>query len=129
MRFNLLTFLVFFAGISFGQVTIQKDARIDNLIKAQSQANSTANVPQIFGYRVQLAFDSNKSTIDDARSRFAALFPKVDTYVEFKAPHYFLKAGDFRSNLEAERIKAAVQAQFPTAFIIKEWINLPRIDQ
>lgn len=129
MHFKVLSFLLFSAGISFGQVTIQKDARIDNLIKAQSQPTAPATVPQIFGYRVQLAFDSNKSMIDDARSRFAALFPKVDTYVEFKAPHYFLKAGDFRSNLEAERVKAAVQAQFPTAFIIKEWINLPRIDQ
>jgi hypothetical protein len=76
-----------------------------------------------------LAFDSNKSFIDDARSKFAAQFPKVDTYLEFVAPHYFLKVGDFRTQLEAEKVKAATSAQFPTGFIVKEKINLPRIDQ
>lgn len=129
MRTVLGCFFVLIAGSSFGQITVNKDARIDQLIKEQSQVVPPATSPQIQGYRVQLTFDSNKSTIDDARTKFAAMFPKVDTYVEFKAPHYFLKVGDFRTNLEAERVKAAVQAQFATAFIVREWINLPRIDQ
>lgn len=110
------------------QVTIVKDSRIDDLVRAQGQSTASA-MPEINGYRLQLAFDSNKSFIDDARSKFSAQFPKVDTYVEFVAPHYFLKVGDFRTQLEAEKIKAATAAQFPTGFIVKEKINLPRIDQ
>lgn len=115
--------LVSFSGNS--QVTIVKDPRIDDLVKAQIPA---AN-PEIIGYRLQLAFDTNKGFIDDARSRFAAMFPKVDTYVEFIAPHYFLKVGDFRTQLEAEKIKVSTTQQFPTCFVVKEKINLPRIDQ
>jgi hypothetical protein len=111
------------------QVTVIKDSRIDELVKAQSQVVPPATVQEINGYRLQLAFDSNKSFIDDARAKFAAQFPKVDTYVEFVAPHYFLKVGDFRTQLEAEKIKAATSAQFPTCFVVKEKINLPRIDQ
>lgn len=129
MKTVLGIIFVSMASLSFGQITVNKDARIDQLIKDQSQVVSPATTPQISGYRVQLTFDSNKAAIDDARTKFAAMFPKVDTYVEFKAPHYFLKVGDFRTNLEAERVKAAAQAQFPTAFIVREWINLPRIDQ
>lgn len=107
------------------QVTIVKDSRIDELVKAQGQAAT----PEISGYRLQLTFDTSKGQIDDARSRFAAMFPKVDTYVEFVAPHYFLKVGDFRTQLEAEKVKAASTQQFPTCFVVKEKINLPRIDQ
>ncbi|MNJ83710.1 hypothetical protein D3C87_11320 [compost metagenome] len=115
--------LVSFSGNT--QVTIVKDSRIDELVKAQGQAAT----PEISGYRLQLTFDTSKSQIDDARSRFAAMFPKVDTYVEFVAPHYFLKVGDFRTQLEAEKVKASSTQQFPTCFVVKEKINLPRIDQ
>ncbi|MGV3612672.1 MAG: SPOR domain-containing protein [Fluviicola sp.] len=121
----LITILSVISYFGNAQVTIVKDGRIDELVKAQGQST----VPEISGYRLQLAFDSNKSFIDDARSKFAAQFPKVDTYVEFIAPHYFLKVGDFRTQLEAEKVKAATAAQFPTGFVVKEKINLPRIDQ
>ncbi len=126
---NVILITILSAISSFGnaQVTIVKDSRIDDLVRAQGQGSAAAT--EINGYRLQLAFDSNKSFIDDARSKFSAQFPKVDTYVEFVAPHYFLKVGDFRTQLEAEKVKAATVAQFPTGFIVKEKINLPRIDQ
>lgn len=121
----LITALSFISCFGNAQVTIVKDARIDDLVKAQGQSAT----PEMNGYRLQLAFDTNKSFIDDARSKFASMFPKVDTYVEFVAPHYFLKVGDFRTQLEAEKVKASATQQFPTCFVVKEKINLPRIDQ
>ena len=121
----LITALSLISSFGNAQVTIVKDGRIDDLVRAQGQTAT----PEIIGYRLQLAFDSNKSFIDESRSRFAAMFPKVDTYVEFVAPHYFLKVGDFRTQLEAEKVKAGTAAQFPTGFVVKEKINLPRIDQ
>ena len=121
----LITALSFISCFGNAQVTIVKDGRIDDLVKAQGQSAT----PEMNGYRLQLAFDTDKSFIDDARSKFASMFPKVDTYVEFIAPHYFLKVGDFRTQLEAEKVKASSTQQFPTCFVVKEKINLPRIDQ
>lgn len=118
-----------FTSVGFSQITISKDSRIDDLIKEQSQIIPPATAPEITGYRLQLVFDSNKGTIDEARAKFASMFPKVDTYVEFKAPYYFLKAGDFRTHLDAEKIKNATGQLFPTCFVVKEKVNLPRIDQ
>lgn len=121
----LITILSFISVFGNTQVTIVKDSRIDDLVRIQGQSATS----EINGYRLQLAFDTNKSFIDDARSKFVSMFPKVDTYVEFIAPHYFLKVGDFRTQLEAEKVKTATAAQFPTGFVVKEKINLPRIDQ
>nr|WP_294861124.1 hypothetical protein [uncultured Fluviicola sp.] len=121
----LITVLSLISVFGNAQVTIVKDSRIDDLVRMQGQSTT----PEINGYRLQLAFDTNKSFIDDARSKFVSMFPKVDTYVEFIAPHYFLKVGDFRTQLEAEKVKTATAAQFPTGFVVKEKINLPRIDQ
>lgn len=127
----ILTSFLFIAS-SFaqkGNVEINKDPRIDNLIKQEGTVVPPALGPQITGYRIQLFFDSNKSAVDEARSKFMALYPKVDTYVAYVAPHFFLKVGDFRTQMEAEKIKSKVENQFPTSNIIKEKVNLPRIDQ
>ena len=109
-----------------GNVEINKDPRIDNLIKQESIVIPPALGPQISGYRIQLFFDSNKNAVDEARSKFMALYPKVDTYVVYVAPHFFLKVGDFRTQMEAEKIKSKVDNQFPTSNIIKEKINLDK---
>jgi len=130
MKRQVLTvFTLLISLSSTAQIEVKKDSRIDGLVKMQGTPAATDNTVQINGYRVQLAFDSEKSVVDDARAKFSSLYPKVDTYVEFKAPHYFLKVGDFRTQLEAEEIKANTGTLFPTAFIVKEKINLPRIDQ
>jgi hypothetical protein len=39
-----------------------------------------------------------------------------------------LKVGDFRSKQEAEKIKSSLVRDFPACFVVKEMVNLPRID-
>ena len=126
--FILLSFL--WIPISFsqkGEVTIKEDSRINALIDAQSNVPPNEINPQINGFRIQLFFDSDKSLINTKRAYFISIFPKIDTYTTYTAPNFFLKVGDFRTRLEAEKIKAEIEAQFPTSFIIKEKINLPRL--
>jgi hypothetical protein len=124
---NLFSLIfVFFALNSFaqnGNVEIIKDSRIDQLIKQEGSSLTMT------GYRIQLFFDSNKNSVDEARAKFISAYPKIDTYVFYTAPNYFLKVGDFRTQIDAEKIKSSVDNQFPTSFIVKEKINLPRIDQ
>lgn len=112
-----------------GDVKVVKDGRINALVAKQSQVTPPDVKPHIDGYRVQLYFDSDRGKINDARSRFISRFPKIDTYVEFKTPNFFLKVGDFRTRLEAEKVKAAVEMEFPTSFIIKEDVFLPRLEK
>lgn len=112
-----------------GSVEINKDPRIESLIKQEGAVIPPATSPQISGYRIQLFFDTNKDAVNEARSKFIAMYPKIDTYVTFTAPNFFLKVGDFRTQMEAEKVKSSVDVQFPTSNIVKEMVNLPRIDQ
>jgi hypothetical protein len=124
----ILTISILIQLYTNAQSNVNKDPRIDALIKQEGQVVSPATSPQIVGYRIQLFFDDNKTAVDEARAKFLNMHPKVDTYVIYNAPNYFLKAGDFRSQMDAEKVKATVDAQFPTAFIVKEKVNLPRVD-
>ena len=112
-----------------GNVEVMVDKRVEALVEKAGKIVPPATSPQLVGYRIQLFFDSDKALIDQARSRFINIHPKVDTYVAYTAPNYFLKVGDFRTQMNAEKIKSTIETQFPTSFIVKELINLPRIDQ
>jgi hypothetical protein len=130
---NLITVFISFSSIfSFsqkGSVEIIKDVRIDGLVRKQGLAVPPATSPQLPGYRVQLFFDSDRKEVDAARSKFVSTYPKIDSYVIYNAPNYVLKVGDFRTLMEAEKVKGDLTKDFSTCFIIKEMINLPRIDQ
>ena len=126
----ILIAILSFSGLSIaqnGDIQVKKDARINALVAKQSEVVPPDTKTKIKGFRVQLYFDSDRGTINNARSRFIAQYPRVDTYVEYNAPNYYLKVGDFRTRLEAEKIKAAMTAEFPTSFVIEEDINLPRL--
>lgn len=112
-----------------GNIEVVKDSRINALVEKQSAVIPPEVRPQIDGYRIQLFFDSDKNKVNDAKSRFASKFSKVDTYVTYNAPNFFLKAGDFRSKLEAERIRAQIEVDFPTSFVVREKIFLPRLEK
>lgn len=127
-HFNFLLFLCLTA-FSFGQnIEVVKDPRIDDLIKKQGEPTPPALNVQIQGYRLQLFFDSEKAKIDQMRVQFAKAYPKIETYVTYNAPNYFLRVGDFRTQLDADRLKAEVGPTYPTCFVIQEKVNLPRID-
>lgn len=112
-----------------GEINVIKDPRVNALVAKQSAVTPPDVNPRIPGYRIQLFFDSERAAVNSARSQFLNEFSRIDTYVEYNSPYYYLKVGDFRTRLEAEKIKAAMEAQFPTSFIIEEDINLPRLQK
>lgn len=123
----IILFQAFTINAQEGKIEIKSDPRIETLIKKQGSLSNSSNPMQTSGFRIQLTFDPERKTVDTARELFTRLHPNIDTYVIFNAPNYFLKAGDFRTELEAEKIKFDITHDFPTSFIIKEQINLPKI--
>lgn len=115
-------------SIQEGILTIKKDSRIDELIRNKAKIKAPATSLQIEGYRIQLFFDTEKSKVDEARSKFIEIHPDIESNVIYKAPNYFLKVGNFRTYLEAEKIKSTLDKDFPTNYILKEKINIPYLD-
>ena len=105
-----------------GSIDVLADSRIQNLVALEK------SIDEITGYRLQICFDSNKKVIDEARDRFLKLYPLIATYVEFEAPHFNLKVGDFRTRLDAEKVKRKVFGEFVICIIHQDLIQLPRID-
>jgi hypothetical protein len=115
-----------------GTVTEVKDPRIDSAIaKRLTLSKSLNNSPAATsanGFRVQFFMGSNRSDAYNAQSRFNDLYPGIKTYIMYNDPNFKVKAGDFKTRLEATRLMEQLRNQFTALIIISEKINLPKTD-
>jgi hypothetical protein len=131
LKTHILLFTLLATNFCFtqeGTIEIEADPRIETLIEEQGSIDNPSSTPQMNGFRIQLFFDSDRKAVEEARNKFVTKYPKIDTYIVYNAPHYFLRVGNFRTRLEGEKVKSTLETDFPTSYIIKETINLPRID-
>ena len=125
MNFSLLVICIYFAfsftNSGFSQTKVIADGRILGLVGGKSGGS-------YMGYRLHISFDAEKTVIDNQRKRFISQFPGVDTYVAYRTPYFYLDAGDFRTKAEADEIHSKLRKSYPLSTVVKQAINLPRID-
>ena len=112
-----------------GNVVIKKDPRIEKLIAFKGAKIPPAKGPKIDGFRVQLYFDQDRSSVDNARSKVLQMNAGAETFVEYKAPNYNLLYGNFRTRLEAEKARSELMGIFPESIIVKDKIYFPRLKE
>lgn len=125
-----------------GEVSVVKDPMIDSLIAKRIElslksAASPGTVstgrpgPAIvsqMGYRVQIFYGSDRREVFNQQAKFNSSFPELNTYITYKQPNYYLRVGDFRTRLEAQRLMNDLRPIFPTLFIFREKINAPNLN-
>lgn len=136
--FYSIIFCLFLFKASFaqkGEVIVIKDPLIDSLIAKRMAVYKTAGevkpgkpIVSSFGYRVQIFYGSDRREVFNQQARFKSLYPKLNTYLIYKEPNYYVRVGDFRTRLEAQRLMSEIRPTFPTLFIFREKINAPQLD-
>jgi len=146
MKKLLTGILCCFYAVAFAQtkgvVSVVKDPMIDSLIAKRIELNlkpttapatvstgrpGTTIVSQM-GYRVQIFYGSDRREVFNEQSKFNNSFPELNTYITYKQPNYYLRVGDFRTRLEAQRLMNELRPIFPTLFIFREKINAPNLN-
>lgn len=121
-----------------GKITIEQDPLIDSLIARRIELNrkkptttnpATSTIVGGMGYRVQIFYGSDRKMVFNEQAKFKSLYPKLRTYITYKEPNYYLRVGDFRTRLEAQRLQYELKRNFPTIFIFREKINAPVLDE
>jgi hypothetical protein len=120
-----------------GKVTELKDPLIDSLIARRLELNrksadvTTKRPGPIFsgmGYRVQIYYGSDRKETFTEQAKFKSEYPKLNTYITYKEPNYYLRVGDFRTRLEAQNLMNELRLRFQTLFIFREKINAPDLE-
>ncbi|WP_073179054.1 SPOR domain-containing protein [Flagellimonas flava] len=117
MKTPVLT--LFLLGLTFhlsaqeGQVSINQDPRIDELMKLYTQVNSKADY-----YQIQVGFGSYQKA-QNLKSKIDIDFPGWYSKIEFESPTYRVRLGKFKTKLEAERKYLEVRKKYPDAMLLK----------
>ncbi|MEP6611169.1 MAG: SPOR domain-containing protein, partial [Mucilaginibacter sp.] len=127
---------IFLPAITFaqtrGKVEVIKDPLIDTLMARRASLGAVKGIPGAetgSGYRVQIFFGSSRQAAYDAQAKFNEEYPEYRTYVSYTEPNFKVRAGDFRTRLEAQKLAGEVRSMFTSIFIISDRINLPKTDQ
>ena len=122
-----------------GKIEEIKDPRIDTLMSRRLEmakpvhTNSSSGSPATFissnGYRVQFFSGSSRADAYNAQARFSHKYPDLRTYVVYIAPNFKVRAGDFRTRMEANKLLEELRSMFTGLFIISEKINPPKLDK
>ena len=133
---KVLTLLFIFFACSFlhaqksstdtGKVELIQDPKIQELLAKHVEINSKAPIK---GYRVKMHFGSDKSKAREIRGNFMAKFPDVPAYEKYDQPNFNIRVGDFRTKLEAYKFLKEVQVEFPSAFLVQDEIEFPKLIQ
>jgi len=155
MRYYLLLFLLLCGGGSLiaqssifdelavqepgkGTVTIRQSAAIRSLVGKQSgdvkiETDGDKSYLVMPGYRIQVFSGNNqRASMDEASNKKKQVenqFNDVSAYVDFTAPFWRLRVGDYLSYEEAFSMMSKINEAFP-AFkkeiqIVKEEVRIP----
>lgn len=108
-----------------GKVTVHKDARLDKLSEFVKTGEETLEGVKIDGFRIVIYFDQTKSKVEGQRAAFLSRYSEHKAYIDYVAPNYRVRVGNFRTRLEAEAMKAEILNSFPTAVVVEDRIQLP----
>ena len=110
-------------------VEIYQSPEIANALRKQVLSN---NKRTINGYRVRIFFD-NKQTArvesEETLKRFEAAYHDVKAYRTYANPYFKVTVGDFRTKSEAMELLSRIKREFPSAFVVKEYIEFPVVDR
>jgi len=111
-----------------GSVRILQTAETRNALTSQVERNARKIVQ---GYRIRIFFDNkqnSRSASEAALARFKSLHPGTAAYRTFSNPFFKVTVGDYRTKSEALAALQYIKPEFPSAFIVKEKLRYPAIN-
>jgi len=108
-----LSFTSFIGFAQNGQVSINQDEKISELINIYTSSNENSDV-----YRIQVFFGSHQKA-QKTKSNVDIDFPNWYSKIDFESPSYRVRVGKFKSKLEAERKLIEVRKKYPSAMLLK----------
>lgn len=120
--FSLIAVLFHFSTLH-AQVVVEKDPRVDLLVKKQEEVNKKAwiennNNKLVPGFRVLVINTNNRQSAVDVKTRLMRDFPEHKTYMLYQSPNFRVQIGNFRTRKEADVLKNQLAKIYPSGLLI-----------
>lgn len=109
-------------------VSIQKDPRLDLLIKKQIQINEETSRNarrQEKGFRLLVISTTLREEAITAKTKVYTAFPELKAYLYHQTPYYKVKVGNFKERKDADIYQKRLELLFPKGvFVINDIIEV-----
>jgi hypothetical protein len=112
-----------------GTVKIVKDERLDQITEFIGRKSESIEGSVIDGYRIQIFFAESRSVAQSQKAGFINSFNEHKAYIDYLAPNYRIRVGNFRTKLQAEKFKQKLISTYPTSIVLEEKIELPVLSE
>jgi len=105
----------------FQDYSIKKTSELFSYYKSKSYKG-------IRGFRINIFSDSGQGAKEDAikaRARFIDYFGNTDVNIQYDAPFWRVYAGKYLVKSDARRSLGKMSGQFPNAYIVPYYFDLP----
>lgn len=75
------------------------------------------------GFRVQIAQDNNRETIQTEKNKLNTKISGVELYETYDSPFFKLRAGDFKDRFSAYKLFMQIKPVCKMAFIVSDNVN------
>jgi hypothetical protein len=101
------------------------DPRLNNAIKSNMPAEG--EIPSISGYRVQIYSGRDRNQANRVKENFLKMYPDQPAYLDYSAPNFRIRVGDFRNKLEAQKLLHDIKQNIEGVLIVPDKINFPEV--
>lgn len=111
-----------------GNVKITQDESVERLIRKHIEYNEAQE--GFPGYRVQIYFGSGQNARKIAHQTVTVFERRYDQkgYIDYEAPIFKVKVGNFRTRSEAERFKNKILKHYPNSWVVGDLIEFPDLN-
>lgn len=107
-----------------GTVYIIQDSKLNDLVSKNVYLNEKLKYTP--GYRLQVFFSSDRSARQESekiKKKLKVTNPDLAVYIEYNAPFWKVKLGDFKTENEALRLRKKLMDDFPNSWVINEMVK------
>ncbi|MEL6134905.1 MAG: SPOR domain-containing protein [Bacteroidota bacterium] len=103
---------------------VQVDPQLYEWIDLDKEIKS--NRREVSGFRIQIYSGSSRSRAISLNAGLMSRFRSQVSYLEYSAPNYVVRIGDFMEREEAILFVAKVREVYPGAFIVPDKVKVPK---
>lgn len=107
-------------------LNVNQDPRLEKMLDWHIEKNKKR--AGIQGFRVEIFFSSEleaREMAENKKIEFLSMYPDYNVHIEFIAPNFRVRVGDFRTKSEALKLYKKIKGNYPAAFILEEPIDFP----
>lgn len=120
-------FILFFVVPIHSQLKIHVNPKINPPVVAVTTTKTPDGPKRIEtkkGYRIQIAFGTNRQQMEAYKLDFIRNYPRVTPYLTFQSPNFNLRVGDFATKADAEKFRSQIVGRYPLSNLVIETVKI-----